>query len=443
MHQTPRVFISYSHDSDEHREWVARLSERLRSDGIATNLDAYVNGTPAEGWPRWMLDQLDEADRVLLICTETYYRRFRGHEAPGRGRGVDWEGAVISQEIYDARSKTTRFIPVLRTLEDERYIPEPVRGQSRYCLTDEQPYQDLYKALLGRAGYEPGPVGEPKPQKRPRVKPLTFGSAYGKDQGEDRSESLSSGRSKPDAPLDQTRTSADQSPVADSQAFAGDRNPKQGPPEGSGSSGGLSFLRWVMAPATTLVIAALVIAALVVLWMHFTGAPSVAFPEMVTIPAGSFRMGCLTRGFCQRDDRPNHRVTFAKPFAIGKYEVTFAEYDRFAEATGVNKPNDEGWGRGSRPVINVSWEDARKYASWLSGETGKSYRLPTEAEWEYATRAGTETPWSFGDKASDLGKYAWYTDNSNRQTQPVGQKLSNPYGLHDLHGNASEWTGDC
>ena len=213
MHQTPRVFISYSHDSDEHREWVARLSERLRSDGIATNLDAYVNGTPAEGWPRWMLDQLDEADRVLLICTETYYRRFRGHEAPGRGRGVDWEGAVISQEIYDARSKTTRFIPVLRTLEDERYIPEPVRGQSRYCLTDEQPYQDLYKALLGRAGYEPGPVGEPKPQKRPRVKPLTFGSAYGKDQGEDRSESLSSGRSKPDAPLDQTRTSADQSPV--------------------------------------------------------------------------------------------------------------------------------------------------------------------------------------------------------------------------------------
>jgi formylglycine-generating enzyme required for sulfatase activity len=136
-------------------------------------------------------------------------------------------------------------------------------------------------------------------------------------------------------------------------------------------------------------------------------------------------------------------VTFAKPFAIGKYEVTFAEYDRFAEATGVNKPNDEGWGRGSRPVINVSWEDARKYASWLSGETGKSYRLPTEAEWEYATRAGTETPWSFGDKASDLGKYAWYTDNSNRQTQPVGQKLSNPYGLHDLHGNASEWTGDC
>ena len=106
-----RVFISYSHDSEAHREWVLALSERLREDGIETILDRYVNGTPAEGWPRWMLNGLDQADRVLLVCTPTYYRRFRGHEVPGRGRGVDWEGAVITQEIYDARSVTTRFIP--------------------------------------------------------------------------------------------------------------------------------------------------------------------------------------------------------------------------------------------------------------------------------------------------------------------------------------------
>src|SRR5437667_456356 len=99
-----KVFVSYSHDSDEHRDRVLGLSERLRDDGIETLLDRYVNGTPAEGWPRWMLNQLDDAKFVLVVCTETYYRRFRGHEVPGKGKGADWEGALITQEIYEARS---------------------------------------------------------------------------------------------------------------------------------------------------------------------------------------------------------------------------------------------------------------------------------------------------------------------------------------------------
>ncbi|HEY0431235.1 MAG TPA: SEFIR domain-containing protein, partial [Pyrinomonadaceae bacterium] len=85
-----KVFISYSHDSDEHRDRVLALSERLRADGIETILDQYLNGYPSQGWPRWMLDQVDAADSVLVVCTETYYRRFRGHEEPGKGRGGDW-----------------------------------------------------------------------------------------------------------------------------------------------------------------------------------------------------------------------------------------------------------------------------------------------------------------------------------------------------------------
>jgi hypothetical protein len=103
------LFISYSHDSPEHREKVLSLSERLRDDGYETRLDQYIHGTPDEKWPRWMLNQLDEAAFVLVICTETYYRRFRGHEAPDTGKGVDWEGALITQEIYDARSKTCKL----------------------------------------------------------------------------------------------------------------------------------------------------------------------------------------------------------------------------------------------------------------------------------------------------------------------------------------------
>jgi tetratricopeptide (TPR) repeat protein len=170
----PRIFISYSHDTAEHKQRVLRLSERLRKDGIETRLDQYVNGTPAEGWPRWMLNQIDWAEFVLLICTEMYYRRFRGNEEPGKGKGVDWEGAVITQEIYDARSATIKFVPVFFDVADERCIPEPVRGHTFYVLNSEQAYWELYDFLLGQAGVEPGPVGEPQRKPRRRAEPLVF-----------------------------------------------------------------------------------------------------------------------------------------------------------------------------------------------------------------------------------------------------------------------------
>jgi hypothetical protein len=168
------VFISYSHDSDEHRQNVLALSERLRADGISTLLDQYVNGSPAEGWPRWMLDQLDAAAFVLVVCTETYYCRFRGHEKPGKGKGVDWEGALITQEIYDSRSRTSKFVPISLSAAVEDWIPEPLRSRTHHTLTSEKDYQALLDLLLGRAGVEPGPVGTPKPKPRPKGTPLTF-----------------------------------------------------------------------------------------------------------------------------------------------------------------------------------------------------------------------------------------------------------------------------
>src|SRR5262245_3156038 len=97
----PKVFISYSRESDAHDVRVLALSERLRKDGFETIIDRYVEGTPPQGWPRWMLNQIDWADFILLVCTETYYRRFRGHDSPGVGEGVDWEGAIITNELYD------------------------------------------------------------------------------------------------------------------------------------------------------------------------------------------------------------------------------------------------------------------------------------------------------------------------------------------------------
>lgn len=169
------VFISYSHDCDEHRKQVLAFSERLRVDGIKTALDQYVNGSPQQGWPRWMLDQLDAADFVLVVCTETYYRRFRGHEEPGKGKGVDWEGALITQEIYDTRSSILKFVPVFLSAANEKAIPEPLRSGTHYSLTSEDAYNRLYDFLLGQAGVEPGAVGELKRKSRTSGQPLNFG----------------------------------------------------------------------------------------------------------------------------------------------------------------------------------------------------------------------------------------------------------------------------
>jgi hypothetical protein len=132
LHMNEKVFISYSHDSGEHRARILALSERLRADGIVTILDRYAaKGSPPEGWPRWMLNGLNEAGYILCVCTETYYRRFLGREVPEKGKGADWEGSLISQALYDARSHSNKFIPVLFDRSDEAHIPEPLRDPLR------------------------------------------------------------------------------------------------------------------------------------------------------------------------------------------------------------------------------------------------------------------------------------------------------------------------
>lgn len=173
------VFISYSHDSDEHCSRVLELSERLREDGINTLLDQYVNGTPQQGWTRWMLDQLETADFVLVVCTETYYHRFRGHEVPeegkGKGKGADWEGALIAAEIYQCRSRTLKFVPIFLGDSVEDWIPEPMRSSSHYAAFTADGYQNLYDFLLDQAGVKPRPVGVLKTRPRREGVALTSG----------------------------------------------------------------------------------------------------------------------------------------------------------------------------------------------------------------------------------------------------------------------------
>jgi formylglycine-generating enzyme required for sulfatase activity len=162
-------------------------------------------------------------------------------------------------------------------------------------------------------------------------------------------------------------------------------------------------------------------------------------PEMVWLPAGRFRMGDI-QGQGDDNEQPVHWVSVAR-FAMGRYEVTFAEYDHFADITGREKPNDEGWGRDNRPVINISLIEATAYTGWLSQQTGRTYRLPTEAEWEYAARAGTVTPYWWGN---EIGTNIAICDGCGHQwdkkTLPVGYFGANPFGLSDMSGNVREWT---
>ncbi len=162
-------------------------------------------------------------------------------------------------------------------------------------------------------------------------------------------------------------------------------------------------------------------------------------PAMVRLPGGTFRMGDDKSPYNR--EKPAHEVTLSA-FSIGQYPVTFEEYDRFCEATDRDKPDDYGWGRGIRPVIYVSWKDATAYCEWLSEQTAEHYRLLTEAEWEYACRAGSDTRYCFGDNEQQLSEYAWYWENAGGKTHPVGEKLPNQWQLYDLHGNVLEWVRD-
>ncbi len=162
-------------------------------------------------------------------------------------------------------------------------------------------------------------------------------------------------------------------------------------------------------------------------------------PRMVWLPGGTFIMDDDSSGY--NNDKPAHEVTISA-FSIGQYPMTFEEYDKFCEATGRDKPSDYEWGRGTRPVVDISWSDAVAYCEWLSKQTREHYRLLTEAEWEYACRAGSDSQYCFGDDEQRLEEYAWYSKNAGKKTHPVGEKRPNQWQLYDMHGNIWEWVRD-
>ena len=169
-------------------------------------------------------------------------------------------------------------------------------------------------------------------------------------------------------------------------------------------------------------------------------------PRLVVVPIGGAKVrNCIPEKVCNETITDIVRSMIDSPYAISKYEITFAEYDLFANATGRELPEDNGWGRGTQPVIFVAWKDTLAYVNWLSEQTGFTYRLPTVIEWEHAARAGEHTAYWWGSELQHnrANCSKCMTKWSGRRPAPVGSFGPNPWGIHDMHGNVTEFTQDC
>lgn len=175
MNRLSEVFISYSHDNVGHVKQVLALSNKLRSEGIDCVLDQYET-SPPEGWPRWMDKKIRDAQFVLMICTESYYKRVMGEEDLDKGLGVKWEGNLIYQHIYNAGTVNSKFIPLLFEPSYQHYIPTPLQGATRYCVSTQEGYDDLYIRLLNRPKIQKPELGRlrPLPEKPVKTNPIMY-----------------------------------------------------------------------------------------------------------------------------------------------------------------------------------------------------------------------------------------------------------------------------
>lgn len=175
MNNNNEVFISYSHDNAIHIESVLKLSDKLRSEGVNCVIDQYES-SPPEGWPRWMDKKIRDAKYVLMICTETYYKRVMGEEEVEKGHGVRWEGNLIYQHIYNAGTTNTKFLPVVFKSSDYPYIPTPIQGATNYCVSTQEGYDELYYRLINRPKIAKPELGKmrPLPEKPVKTNPIAY-----------------------------------------------------------------------------------------------------------------------------------------------------------------------------------------------------------------------------------------------------------------------------
>jgi formylglycine-generating enzyme required for sulfatase activity len=347
----PRCFISYSWDSDQHREWVRKLATRLRACGVDAILDQF-HCAPGTDLTKFMEKSVRESSYVILVCTPNFCIK-----ADAGVGGVGYEKAIVTGELFHGEAQETKFVPVLREGNAKESLPSYLKSRLFIDFREDDQFEVRLEELLrhfhGKPLYPLPPIG----------------------------------------PIPDFQESIVSMPALEHSAPEEKTTLKQKIKNTIGA-------------------------------------------EFVLIPAGSFTMGSNTGA---EDEKPPHKVKISQSFYLQTTPVTQGQWQK---VMGNNPSNFKDCGADC-PVEEVSWDDTQKFIKKLNDKEGTdTYRLPTEAEWEYAVRAETTTEFSFGDDAGQLGKYAWFEENSNEKTHPVGSKKPNSWGLYDMHGNVDEWVED-
>jgi formylglycine-generating enzyme required for sulfatase activity len=440
-----RIFLSYAREDEmQVRDVYCRLLEA----GFEVWMDK-INLLPGQRWQQEIPRALRHSDFILIF--------FSKHSVSKRGY-IQREFQLALETLEEMPPDAIHTIPIRL---DDCQIPEQFRPLQWSDLSEAGEFDRIVQAL--RWGMEQRQAVAPEPALEPPPNPIS-------DKA--RTFSESEGRSVAETPVQSTHESEPTTASRpeninqnifeniDAKWIQGDMTqighhtvifPKSpAPGQKSHRVSVITIVSLVIAAVSAL--AAVIVIPEVRVLIGLDNSPEqretsmpVSTPQEITnrigmefvlIPAGTFTMGSPYPD-AYDDEKPAHQVTISEPFYMGKYEVTQAQWKAvMGENPSVFKDDD-------RPVENVLWEDAQQFIQKLNKREGKeACRLPSEAEWEYAARAGTTTTYSFGDNESQLGDYAWYSQNSDNTTHPVGEKKPNAWGLYDMHGNVWEWVQD-